>query len=379
MDWGSLRALRQDRGALRAKIVKLAGSGRRLPRRLSRAARVALDLFRSAVALELRAGLRRREDARLIRGSGLFDVHFYRAQCAGDRHALADPIAHYLAEGAARGLDPSPFFDTSAYVERNPGLDPGRENPLAHHIRARAAARKLPAAPAADAPSPGEALLAAQPFRPTLRERAPCAVLVVDGTALAPGPDARAGRVVALVEALRGLGHPVTLFSSGAGLPAGDGVRAPGVQEPHGVAAARGHLEAEGYRYGLVLLAGPDETARHLGPVRAHAPGAVVVYDAAGVHGARLARDAEAAGDPAARAEAERLRRVEKVNAGCADLVLAFTAHDRDALLAEVPGARVEVLPHEAIAVAATEARLSAILSGSAFAGAGASKRESAA
>jgi hypothetical protein len=77
----------------------------------------------------------------------------------------------------------------------------------------------------------------------------------------------------------------------------------------------------------------------------------------------------------------DRLRAVEKVNAACADLVFVMTTHDRDALVAEVPGARVEVLPHEPVAPSATGERLRAILSapGLGELGASAATRETAA
>jgi hypothetical protein len=154
----------------------------------------------------------------------------------------------------------------------------------------------------------------------------------------------------------------VILFSAGVSSRP-DGARPPHFQPGHGVAAALSHLEAEGHRYGLVFLTGPDEAARLLAAVRAYAPGASLIYDAAGVHGARLARDAQAARGRAPEGEGLRLRKVEKVNAACADLVLALTAHDRDALAAEVPGARIEVLAHEPVALSATGERLREILS----------------
>jgi hypothetical protein len=362
MSRGTLLAVRWYRGVLGEKLARLTASARRLPGRLARAVGIFADLASAAAHLELRAGLRRREDARLVRRSDLFDARFYLAQCPGERDARVDPVRHYFRKGVLRGLDPSPLFDTSAYLERHPEVGARGENPLAHYLRSRAPARPaaLLAAPAVE--SSGAALLRARPFREP-RRSAPCSVLVVDGTAPAAVPPARAGRMVALVEALRGSGHPVILFSTGA---------APSPEEPSrrgelpvrsGAAAARAHLEAEGYRYGVVILAGPDEAAGLLPTARAYAPAALVVYDAAGVHGARLAHDALAAGDPAALAERERLRRVEKVNAASSDLVLAFTAHDREALLAEVPGARVEVLANEPVAASTMSARLAAILS----------------
>ncbi len=354
-------ALRKNADALGVKAAKLSASGKRLPLRVSRGVAIALDLLRSALRLELRAGLRRREETRLVRRSDLFDAPFYLSQCAGDPDAEKDPVRHYLLRGAARGLDPSPLFDTSEYVRRNPGVLESGGNPLAHHIRSRATEAASPPESAPLEGAPGEALLAAHPFHAS-PEGSPCSVLVVDGAGPAPQADVRAGRTIALVEALRGLGHPVILFSAGSSPPRPGAPRAP--QPPRqGLAAARSHLEAEGHRYGLVLLTGPDEAAFLLATVRAHAPSARLVYDAAGLHGARLARDAEAARDRAGRQEADRLRDVEKVNAALADLVLVMSAHDRDALCDAVPGARVEVLPHEPVPPSATGERLRAILS----------------
>jgi hypothetical protein len=44
----------------------------------------------------------------------LFDVSFYRARNLND--AQVNPLVHYLEEGAKRGLDPSPLFDTARFV-----------------------------------------------------------------------------------------------------------------------------------------------------------------------------------------------------------------------------------------------------------------------
>lgn len=56
------------------------------------------------------------EQIALIRSSGLFDEAWYR-----ERHpeiGAADPIRHYLAEGAAKGFDPSPLFLTAFYARQ---------------------------------------------------------------------------------------------------------------------------------------------------------------------------------------------------------------------------------------------------------------------
>src|SRR5262249_46282308 len=45
-----------------------------------------------------------------------------------------DPIRHYVAFGAREGRDPSPSFDTRAYLARYPDVAAAQVNPFAHFI-----------------------------------------------------------------------------------------------------------------------------------------------------------------------------------------------------------------------------------------------------
>ncbi|GAB6936576.1 CDP-glycerol glycerophosphotransferase family protein [Isoptericola variabilis] len=74
--------------------------------------------------------LRRTTPVEAIAASGIFDEEFYRAQVPGLPDGV-DPIEHYVARGAAESLDPSPMFDTSYYLQKNPTVR--RVNPLAHY------------------------------------------------------------------------------------------------------------------------------------------------------------------------------------------------------------------------------------------------------
>ena len=72
----------------------------------------------------------------LIVASHVFDVDWYCQQfqegsCPGDN--VAALIAHYLAEGAACGLNPHPLFDTSYYEGNNSDLN--GVNPLVHFLQ----------------------------------------------------------------------------------------------------------------------------------------------------------------------------------------------------------------------------------------------------
>jgi hypothetical protein len=70
------------------------------------------------------------DESATIRQSGLFDSTWYLERNP-EAAAFPDPIAHYLATGAARGLAPHPLFDPNWYRDSYPqtGL-----TPLAHFI-----------------------------------------------------------------------------------------------------------------------------------------------------------------------------------------------------------------------------------------------------
>lgn len=94
-------------------------------------------------------------DARLLLAAH-FDVGFYMAQ-SGDlidalRRGVLDPIGHYLETGWRQGLDPSPQFSTSYYLDRNPDVAQSTENPFVHYIRAGRAEGRLGIEPPAPLP-----------------------------------------------------------------------------------------------------------------------------------------------------------------------------------------------------------------------------------
>jgi hypothetical protein len=88
-----------------------------------------LDRFR------LREWLQLWKHERVIRRAGLLDPEYYLSQCPDDAAAGKNPVRHYLQKGAARGLDPNPYFDTSYYVERHRAVAEYGKNPLIHFIR----------------------------------------------------------------------------------------------------------------------------------------------------------------------------------------------------------------------------------------------------
>jgi glycosyltransferase involved in cell wall biosynthesis len=64
----------------------------------------------------------------------LFDTKWYLAQNHDGAIADINPFTHYLAHGASEGRDPHPLFDTKWYLAQNPELDLAKVNPLVHYL-----------------------------------------------------------------------------------------------------------------------------------------------------------------------------------------------------------------------------------------------------
>ncbi|QSB05068.1 alginate lyase family protein [Natronoglycomyces albus] len=99
--------------------------------RSSRAARAwdIADRMRSMSALAIEPDLDAETDA--IRRSKFFDEDWYRTQ-AGEMPA--DPVRHYVEEGALRDFSPHPLFDPVWYLEQQPTCLATFRTPLAHFI-----------------------------------------------------------------------------------------------------------------------------------------------------------------------------------------------------------------------------------------------------
>jgi glycosyltransferase involved in cell wall biosynthesis len=387
---GELEALRADRdrhlASWPARLARGAASLARIPKRVGHALAIVVETLGWAARFKLRQGLRLRKHARMIRRAWLLDPAYYLAQCGEDEAARRDPIRHYLQHGADRGLDPNPFFDTSYYVERNRAVADYGKNPLIHFIR-QGGRLKLNPSPAFvtayyleqcpyartsglnplshylvhgrqagyrcspqvavgedSRAAEGMDLQKAPGLLVPMRDR----VLVVDHRMLMPDQDSGSVRMFAIIKLLNELGHEVTFVAEN-GAPDGRYERALGRYASKiifGQEWTRAHLFQEGGSYRFAILSRPEQTDRFLPLVRALAPQATVVYDTVDLHWVRLTRAAELTGDRSLLEEAERFRRLEQANVSSSDLVLAITDRERATLLAQVPGANVEVIPN---------------------------------
>jgi glycosyltransferase involved in cell wall biosynthesis len=325
--------------------------------------------------------VRRRKYAAAIRASGLFQPDHYLAQLPRTRRPPRDPVRHYLAHGAASGLEPNPFFDAAWYVARHPEAGRPGKNPLVHFIRNQQANDPGPAFDmrfylatypevATSGMSPlahhlafgakmGRSTTVAQRARALSDEifaraaelvpdRGAGRALVCDFRTLTPDQDSGSVRMFAILKLLRSLGHEVTFVSmSTEPQPRyADAIRDLGVEVIQGFSDAYAHLAAEGHRYRFALLSRPGVYQRFVAAVRAFAINATLIYDTVDLHWVRLERAAELSNDASLRAAAEHLRRLELLEAATADRVLAITPEEQRILAAECPGARVDVLPN---------------------------------
>src|ERR1700730_2967768 len=99
-------------------------------------------------------------DYEAIRKSGLFDPEHYTKAYPDVAERNVDPLVHYLEEGARKGHDPHPDFDTAFYLEqcRERGEEPA--NPLLHYLligAARGFQGKRGGAAASTPQTPGQA------------------------------------------------------------------------------------------------------------------------------------------------------------------------------------------------------------------------------
>ncbi len=82
--------------------------------------------------------------ANLVSESGIFDAVWYAKRYAKLPGVEADPLKHFLAEGLAGGLDPSPLFSTRYYLERYPDVIQSGQNALEHYLRFGGAENRTP-------------------------------------------------------------------------------------------------------------------------------------------------------------------------------------------------------------------------------------------
>ena len=183
-------------------------------------------------------------------------------------------------------------------------------------------------------------------YRVADRGRGPV-VLVVDDKVPTPNRDSGSTRMRALVEALVSLNCRV-LFLPDNEVPAQPYTRylqALGVEVLVGPYSLQAHLEQLGSALQLAILSRPTVAARYLHLVRRFSPSATIVYDTVDLHFLRERRRQEQAGS-SDMSVPEAFRELELANVRAADATFVVSDVEGERLLAECPGAVVEVVPN---------------------------------
>ncbi len=94
-----------------------------------------VDWLLAAAKVGLVEATRRVRDTIELRASGVFDPVFYLEKNWDVDVAGVDPIAHYVAMGAAEGRDPTRDFSTRWYASYYPDVRALAANPLLHYVR----------------------------------------------------------------------------------------------------------------------------------------------------------------------------------------------------------------------------------------------------
>ncbi len=163
----------------------------------------------------------------------------------------------------------------------------------------------------------------------------PLRVLVVDEKAPSERRDGGSLRMFGLVEALEELGCELTVGHSD---PSWEGAP-PAIRLLTGEEEIRKFVERGAFD--AALLSRPAVAARWLGPIRRHAPGALVAYDTVDLHFLREFRGAKLRRSAPRLRKAIRLREQELGLVRAADVTLVVSEYERRVLADECPGARV--------------------------------------
>ena len=288
-----------------------------------------------------------------LESSGFFDRVWYLEQNPDVAAAGVDPLVHYATTGFEEGRDPGPRFDASWYLEMHPDVCAAGVNPLLHYVvsgaaegRAARVLRPLRPTPPTLSGGPRGACVPAFRWLPATPPN-PRRVLVVDARLPTPDRDAGSLRMCGLLEILRERGYAVTYVGRDVTpVPAHELLASRlAARVVVGRAAAIAHLEEHGCEYRFVILSRADVAYDLLPAVRAHALHATVIYDTVDLHWLRTDRWADVTDDARLRAVSEHYRAMERSTAAAADLVLVVTELERELLRADVPEARVEVVP----------------------------------
>ncbi len=174
-------------------------------------------------------------------------------------------------------------------------------------------------------------------------------ILVIDWKAPTPDRDSGSFRMRMILDLMSESGWVIDFFGDrpAEALTYESSLEEQGIRVIVGQESALKHLTRHGGSYQTVWISRPEIAERYLPMVRALAVQARVIYDTVDLHWIRLRRGIPFSDQPEkVRRDAERYRDIELCNARCSDLTIAISDDEKEALLNELPGLAVAVLPN---------------------------------
>lgn len=173
-------------------------------------------------------------------------------------------------------------------------------------------------------------------------------VLVIDHQVPMSNRDAGSLRMLGMIRALKALGFQVTFLPDNfvATQPYTSDLQRMGVEVLYGPLDVHGELMVRGSALTAVILSRPTVSPRWLTIVRELAPSATVIYDTVDLHWVRESRGIAVNGSGCtSAAKVTALRELELAMVRGSDATLVVTDVERRTLEAEVPSAKIRIVP----------------------------------
>jgi tetratricopeptide (TPR) repeat protein/glycosyltransferase involved in cell wall biosynthesis len=265
----------------------------------------------------------------------LFSSKFYLDTNRDVARSGVNPLMHYLEHGAREGREPHPEFSGRAYLAAYPDVAQSGINPLIHYLTEGIAE---------DRPFPSANSKTIAHFS------SPPIVLMID--AWYPRPDRDSGSLdqISFVRIFQTLGYEVHFIADTELNVTNNyhdnlvrmGVRC--VTHPQ-YATVDSFLMKNATRIEVCFLSRVHFGARHIDAIRRLLPQAKIVFNTVDLHHIREHREAELTQNPDDFSRAFETRELELSRTAKADATIVVSDQEARILQAEVPGARIFMVP----------------------------------
>lgn len=173
-------------------------------------------------------------------------------------------------------------------------------------------------------------------------------ILVVDRFVPTYDKDSGSFRMYSFLAVLNDLGYKVVFLPDDLMKiePYTTELRKMGIEVLSGNLDIEKYLEKMGHVFRYVILSRPEQTFKYIPLVRAYAINCSIIYDTVDLHWVRFERAVSITGKEEFLDEAKRYKTMELFNASCSDVTFTITRDEKDILLKEDPGLKVEVVPN---------------------------------